>query len=476
MSTNGHIHWHEGLFLQPHHLQAQQRLLLDVVAEERRLAWSFPYGVVDARVSPDATENMLVRFDRLRAIMPGGTVVDFPDGADLPPLDIKRAFAAAGSNPFTVYLAVPLYYPNRANTVDNSSADGAAVGGGEDWRVNRLFRLSEVELRDENTGQNPQPTLVRRVNARLLLDGDDQTDLEVIPVLRIAHAAGPGVGLPRQDPAFIPPCLVLSGSTTLREMVRDLSNQVDASRRELASQMSRGGFTIDAMRGAQFEQALRLQTLGRAAVRLAPLAGTAGITPFLAYQELKQLLAELTALDPSRDGLADVTPYDHNNLTLSFAELSRQLRARLRGTVSARYLHVPFARGEDRLLAAPLTDENLAAANEYFLAVQSKQDPRAVVALVEDADKFKLIAKSFANQRIFGVRLAEERHPPVDLPAQVGQTYFRLLRTESARMWERIVAEHGIAARWLDMESTDFTLNLYMTLAEDRGGADPRTA
>jgi len=409
-------------------------------------------------------------------VMPSGTVVDFPDGADLPPLDIKRAFAAAGSNPFTVSLAVPLYYPNRANTVDQGNGGEGARAGGEDWRVNRLFRLSEVELRDENTGQNAQPTLVRRVNARLLLDGDDQTDLEVIPVLRIAHAAGPGVGLPRQDPAFIPPCLVLSGSTTLREMVRDLSNQVDASRRELAAQMARGGFTVDAMRGGQFEQALRLQTLGRATVRLAPLAGTAGVTPFLAYQELKQLLAELTALEPGKDGLADVAAYDHNNLSLSFAELARQLRARLRGTVSARFLSVPFARGDDRLLAAPLTDEHLAAASEFFLAVSSKQDPRAVVALVEDADKFKLIARSFANQRIFGVRLAEERHPPVDLPAQAGQTCFRLMRTESARMWERIVAEHGLAARWLDMEQSDFTLVLYMTLAEDRGTADSRTA
>ena len=473
MSTNGHIHWHEGLFLQPHHLQAQQRLMFDTVADERRLSWSFPYGVVDARVSPDAIENMLVRFDRLRAIMPDGAVVDFPDGADLPPLDIKRAFAAAGSNPFVVYLAVPLYYANRANTVENT---GTTAAGGEDWRVNRLFRVSEVELRDENTGQNPQPALVRRVNGRLLLDGDDQTDLEVIPVLRIAHAAGPGVGLPRLDPTFIPPCLVVSGSSTLRELVRDLSNQVDASRRELASQMARGGFTIDAMRGGQFEQALRLQTLGRAAVRLAPMAGTAGVTPFLAYQELKQLLAELTALEPGKDGLAEVAPYDHNNLTLTFAELARQLRIRLRGTVAARFLQVPFARGEDRLLVAPLTDEQMGSANEYFLAIQSKLDPRAVVALAEDADKFKLIARSFAQQRIFGVRLAEERHPPVDLPAQVGTTYFRLMRTESARMWERIVAEHAIAARWLDMESSDFGLTLFMTLAEDRGNPDPRSA
>jgi type VI secretion system protein ImpJ len=466
MSTKPHIHWHEGLFLQPHHLQVQQRLLLDTIDDERRLAWAFPYGVVEARLSPEAVENMLVRFDRLRAVMPGGRVIDFPDAADLPALDIKRAFAA-GSGSFNVYLGVPLFYANRANTVDGETA---TVGEKkEDWRVNRVYRVSETELRDENNGQNPQPMLVRRVNARLLLDGDDRTDLEVIPVLRIAHAAGPGLGLPRQDPTFIPPCLVLSGSSTLREAVRDLANQVDASRKELASQMSRGGFTAEAMRGVQFEQAMRLQILSRFAVRLGPLAMVNGVTPFMAYQELRQLLAELNALEPDRDAAADVSPYDHNNLTLSFAEVFKQLRVRLRGAVAARFLHVPFVRGDDKLPTAPLTDETLKSAHEYFLAVQSKQDPRAVVTLVEDADKFKLIARSLAAQRIFGVKLAEERHPPVDLPAATGTTYFRLMRNESVKTWERITSEHAVAARWLDMESSDFNLSLYMTLTEDRG-------
>lgn len=464
MAIKGHIHWHEGLFLQPHHLQAQQRQMLDALSDERRLGWAYPWGVVEAQVSADAIENMLVRFDRLVAVMPSGAVVAFPDTADLPPLDINKPFAA-DSSAFTVYLGVPLYYPNRANTVDG---DAGGKSSGEDWRINRMYRLSEVELRDENTGQNPQAALVRRTNARLLLDGDDRTDLEVIPLLRIVHAAGPGVGLPRQDPAFIPPCLVLNGSAVLREMVRDLANSVDASRKELSGQMARGGFSADAMRPAQIEQALRLQTLSRAAVRLGPLPGTPGVTPLVAYQELRQLLAELTALEPGRSDIADIAAYDHNNLALSFAELVKQLRGRLRATVAARYLTVPFNRSEDHLLTAALSADNLAAASEFFLAVQSRQDPRAVVTLVEDPDRFKLLARSFANQRIFGVKLAEERHPPIDLPAQAGLTYFRLLRTESARMWERIVAEHAIAARWIDMESSDFALTLYMTVAADR--------
>ena len=35
MSTVGQIHWHEGLFLQPHHLQGMQRFMLDMVADAK---------------------------------------------------------------------------------------------------------------------------------------------------------------------------------------------------------------------------------------------------------------------------------------------------------------------------------------------------------------------------------------------------------------------------------------------------------
>jgi predicted component of type VI protein secretion system len=131
-----HIHWHEGLFLQPHHLQALQRQLLSLVGSERRLRSPYPYGLVEARLSPDALENMLVQFDRLRAIMPSGLEVNIPENADLPALDIKGAFAA-GKGGFGVSLGIPLWYASRANAVDQ---DGGATGGAPSGSIAPLSR------------------------------------------------------------------------------------------------------------------------------------------------------------------------------------------------------------------------------------------------------------------------------------------------------------------------------------------------
>src|SRR5579862_9827941 len=126
---SGPVHWHEGLFLQPHHLQTMQHHLLERFGSERRLGYVFPYGVIDMKMSADALENMLVRFDRLRVIMPSGLEVNFPENADLASLDIKQAFEGS-STPFTVSLALPLWYPTRANTVDPAAGNTGGAGGG----------------------------------------------------------------------------------------------------------------------------------------------------------------------------------------------------------------------------------------------------------------------------------------------------------------------------------------------------------
>ena len=162
------VHWHEGLFLLPHHLQRIQRSILEVSSFERRLNWAYPYGLIDARLSNDDLENMRLRFDRLHAIMPSGQEILFPQEAELPAMDIKQAFESRGR--FTVYLGVPLWFAARANCVN----PGQTV----DPRAKILYRIAETEVADENTGENVKTILHRRVNARLLLENEDRSDLE----------------------------------------------------------------------------------------------------------------------------------------------------------------------------------------------------------------------------------------------------------------------------------------------------------
>ncbi|PYJ00912.1 MAG: type VI secretion system baseplate subunit TssK, partial [Verrucomicrobia bacterium] len=417
------IHWSEGLFLQPHHLQRMQRYLGTGVADERRRFIPFAYGLIEARLSRDELENKRIRFDRLHAILPSGLEVNYPENAELPSLDIAQAFAK-GSGTFNVFLGVPLWQSARANTVSPDTTT--------DTRTKLLYRVGEVECLDENTGENPKPVQVRKINSRLMFEQEDPSDLELLPLLRIVRAAGEDVGLPREDPEFVAPCLLLSGSRVLREMVRDLVAQVEASRKELVVQVSRGGFSIDTMRGVQFEQVMRLRTLNRFSARLPSMLQAGAVTPFQMYLELRELLGELAALHPDRDEFS-CAEYNHPDPFLCFQELSTKIRSHLRGAVAPSFLKLAF-KEVNGALTATFTDDHFTQPNAYLLGIKTKLDPTALARYVEDGDRFKLMPLSLITRAIRGVELKEERHPPLELPAASDLHYFRLERAVSPRM------------------------------------------
>ena len=156
-----HIHWHEGLFLQPHHLQRLQRSVFAEAAKTRQLMGSYPTGIVDAQLSSDELANFRLVFDHLRVVMPSGLEVDFPGNADLPSFDLKTLFTTGGTN-FLVSLAVPLWQAQRANAFE--------MGVPADVRVKLPYKPFESTVVDENTGENPKPVIHRRLNARLVTE------------------------------------------------------------------------------------------------------------------------------------------------------------------------------------------------------------------------------------------------------------------------------------------------------------------
>lgn len=448
---NGQVHWHEGLFLLPHHLQMMQRSLQQQVASDRRLGWPYPHGLLEAAVSTDALANMLVQFDRLRAVMPSGVMVNISENATLPPLDIQAPFKASG-DALTILLAVPLWNSNRGNALEPAS---------DDWQAKRLYRVREHEAADENTGQNAQKIFVRDVNARLITDADDQTDLEVLPILRIEHRTDERTALPRLDPGFVPPCMVVSAWPTLRDLARDISNHVEATRKDLVRQLQRDGVSLDNLRGKQFELIMRLMIANRYSARLPELLAAPGLTPFELYMELRGLISELAALQPARDPFA-CPDYDHREQATVFHDLQARIRELCQAGPDGSVQSVKLVR-DDRRFAAELSEQHFATANEFFLGVRTREDPRTVTTLVEDKDKFKLMPFSLRGKKIYGVPLEREPNPPVQLPAETGLHYFRLLRDENPR-WDQVVQERKIVVEGRDVESSDFDLTLYMTV------------
>jgi type VI secretion system protein ImpJ len=315
VSSSDQVHWHEGLFLQPHHLQAMQRFLLEQAAAVRGQCSPYPYGVISHELSTEALKNNRVQFDHLHVVMRSGLEVIYPGNAELDPLEIGSSIG--GSDGLLIELSVPTWQPDGANVVSDSSN-----GSGNRFRVREILRP------DENTGLNKQPVAVRRLNAKLILAGSDRRGgTETLPVVRVLQGTD---GRPTADPQYIPPCMAIGGSSALHMIVSDISDRQQAVRKQLLPKLTRDGFSFGKLQPAQMETWQRFRVAARYGAMLPALVRATGATPFSAYMELAALLGELAAIDPRQPDDFEPPPYEHENLALCFLRAGRAYRPPVR--------------------------------------------------------------------------------------------------------------------------------------------------
>jgi type VI secretion system ImpJ/VasE family protein len=447
------VHWHEGLFLQPHHLQLMQRRLQLEIRAARALLSPHFYGVVEGKLSYDDLADGRIRFERLHVILPSGQEVRFPEEANLPSLDVRAAMAR-GAGQMEVSLAVPLWVKNRANAF--------RFGEPPDPRVKFLYIPVEApDSADENTGENPQSVYLRKVNARLVLPGEDVSDMECLPLLRIMRAVGDDAGKLRQDPDYVPPSLRLRSSPSLHDSLRELMAQLNASREQFRIKVTTGGLGLE----IKWEITMRLMALNRACATLTGLVEEGNLTPGQMYLELRGLLGELLALHPG-EKLFECQPYNHLDPLPAFRELDRKIRDEIRVARAAEPLKVAFT-GSPGLMRATLEAQHFEKPTGWYLGVKTRVDRTRLALYLSDGNKFKLMPRSMEQVAIFGVELKEQNYPPLELPAQNDLHYFSLTPMANARRWEQVKQDKAMSLVWnnADMDLADATFTLYMTLS-----------
>ncbi|WP_035607855.1 type VI secretion system baseplate subunit TssK [Haloferula sp. BvORR071] len=443
-----YIHWREGLFLQPHHLQQFQRGVHHRIEQVARLGGSFPHGVIDMDLAEDDLENFQVRFRKLHVLLPSGTLLRFPEEADLPVLNIKEAFSS-GKETLLIHLALPLWFEERPNVAEDNTG-AAAV----------RYTLARRETNDENTGQHPQVLELRRLNARLLLDGPDlrRLDYELLPVLRITRTERQNLpDIPRRDPAFVPGALSLAGMPGVRELVRDLGSRITAVRREFSALLVDNPPLGESFGPESLRYLFRLRILSRFEATIPAIVEAGEVPPFDLYLHLRELLGEFAALEPEQEDFAS-SAYDHSNAYPAFAELVTRIRKYLTGP-KQRYRSVDFVK-EDRRFTAPVSAELFHEAASFYLAVRSAWPASDLVTLAEDSSQFQLLPGEVARDKVAvrGIKMKEVRNLPFGLPRDPGLYYFRILAEESRELWERLTNDDSACIQFSGAASSDFKI------------------
>ncbi len=424
------VHWSEGQFLRPHHLQAAFRQFETLRGIGATAVEPYAWGFLALELAEDAIANHVLEIRACELLLRDGTFVKVPENCALDPRDFKKPFDAS-SGPLDVFFGVPQVQPVRGNV----QAPGDLSG-----RPTR-YVIDVVERYDENTGENPQAIEVRRLRGAFFLGNEDRTGFECVCLGQLERsAAGPKLVRTR-----IPPLLRNRAWAPLAGAVDALWNDIRARCEQLGADASERALTYATASPGDMEQLVKLQALNELTVRFGTLAGAPELHPWLLYNALCDGIGRISLWDDTRRP-RELPLYNHDDPGPVFEELMRYLRALVNGMLPRDYIERPFEQREGGY-GVTLDHEWFTPKHELFLGIRGQMSVDDILALFRTIN-FKLAsprdAETVYQRRLPGLEFRSAGTVP-NLPKSADQHYFRISRTPT--YWEHCESERGIFIR-----------------------------
>jgi type VI secretion system protein ImpJ len=431
------VHWHEGMFMRPHHLQAMMRHINSESQRNEQWNQHYDWGLRSIEFQVDALANFRFAVSTLRGRLRDGTLISIPEDGLLPPLDLKPAFEQSGA--VTVYLAVPSLNLGKANVGDDGQL--------QDSR----YKLDTQELEDENTGVNPQPVVVRLLNLKLLTDGQDQTGFEVLPIMRITKSPR-AEAMPELDKTFIPPVLGTDAWRALEiDIMQVISDRIGKKIEVLATQIRSRGITFDTHSQGDPALLAQLCELNQAYALLQIVSFAPGVHPFPAYIELCRVVGMLSIFGDTHR-TPELPRYDHDDLGGCFWRVKQLIDALLDKMLEPAYKERTFVGAGMRMQVAlePVWTES---SWQMFIGVRSPVSAEELIRLLTVPGMLDMkIGSSERVDTIFrlgqaGLRFEHCLRPPRALPSHHGLIYFQVNRESTQAEWQNVQKSLALALR-----------------------------
>jgi type VI secretion system protein ImpJ len=435
--TANPVYWYEGMFLQPHHLQAAERHHSHIRQLGSKWDLHHNWGLRSIELREDALANHRLVIRRLEARLKDGTLVVMrPDDGSLPALDLKPALE--GEPVVKVFLAVPVLRLGRANICE-SGVDGR-------------YLIDTLEVEDENNGVNQEAVQFRRLNLRLLVSArDEHPGYEVLPIARIEKSSEADA-LPCLDPTYIPPVLACDAWESLRvDILQNVYERIGMKIELLANLAEARGVSVDSQAVGDALMIGQLRALNEAYALLGGLVFARGVHPMQAYLELRRLVGQLAIFSRERRP-PQMPAYDHDDLGGCFYRLKQLLDGLMDLVFEPEYRTRPFE-GAGLRIQVPLEPAWLEPAWQMFVGVKTSLPVEECVSLLTQSGQLGMkIGSSDRVDAIYrhgsaGLRFTHTPRPPSALPSVPGLIYFQINRETQPEEWKTVQKSLTLAVR-----------------------------
>jgi len=440
--------WSEGMYLGPHHFQAQNRYFEDVLGFVTESLWRYPWGFAALEFDPEALRNGSLSLTHARGLFPDGLAFDLPVSDPTPmPLDFSAHFSPMVDQ-LTVHLAVPVLRRDGVNT--STDAAGAPA----------RYISAEQKLPDQNTGLDEKPIQVGRKNLRLLAECDLSDEFVGLPVVRVLRD---GSGHFQADPTFIPPCLSLTASPALTHMLRRLIEIIDEkSEVFLDEQQQRHGVFQAGMSARHVAQYWFLHALNASVALLRHFLLSQHAHPEEIFREMSRLGGALCTF-----GL-EVHPrslpaYVHSAPGACFASLDEHIRRHLEIVMPSGAIRIPLRMADPCLWLGGVSDERCLGPSRWIIEIHSPLGEADLLAQVPQLTKTcsARFVVELIRRALPGMTLRHLSVPPAQIAAKVESQYFSIER--SGPCWEHILQTREVGI-YVPAEIPVTSLNLIVLL------------
>lgn len=421
--------WAEGMYLGPHHFQAQARYFEDSLHFVAESLWSDGYGFATLEIDADQLRNGSLLLRQAKGLFEDGLSFDISgsDG-DLPPRPFAPLFSPAADH-LTLCLAVPADIPDGRNS---SLTDGTAPS---------RYKAIERKLPDETTGRDERAVKIGQKSLSLLAESELTGRFTSLPVARILRD---GAGRFEADPSFVPPCLQIAASEYLSAMLRRLTEILE----EKSSVFHRGqepgkaGFQTG-LSARQVSQFWFLHALNSSVPGLTHLLRSSHAHPRDLFREMLRLGGALCTFGTTTQP-ANLAKYDHRELGECFSALDQHIREHLDIGIPPPPLSIALTKAADSTYYGEIKDERCVGASRWVLEVSARMGEADLIDRVPRLVKFcsaKFVTE-LVRRALPGMALGHLSVPPAEIEGSVQSQYFAVSR--SGPCWDHILESRRV--------------------------------
>lgn len=451
MSGDRQVHWGQGAFLSPQHLQAQ-----DAWAQAARHALHlrmtpFPWGFEGLRLREDALASGVVDIEQFALVtrdggrVCGGALETAGGNARVSQRNIAE-LRVTGNDPIPLWL---VFNPERA------------LQGLQQRESERLLArhvLATETLADPHDPQAPEADidfLLYQANIITGLDENADAIVRGSDSYKFAEVLPAGPGKFKLSPDYIPPTTAIAASHNLARWTRSLRDLLVSRGQDFAAIKRQRGIRAASTSAQEVMRVLMMQAFARYISLFQEHARLNSVSAYAMYLDLRRLVAEFSVFSEDigyfgelagnpRD--TELPDYDHDDLRRCFRIGFDRAEALIKALTVGAEVGITLTH-DGRFYRADLP-VNLFESDKtrFYLAFESEQKGADLFARLSRTGKIASMDEMprLLSAALFGLKIDLLPVPPEELPQKSANTTYFLVDTTHP-FWQMIKNGRNIA-------------------------------